>query len=266
VLPENRCVCVVKHGLGQSPFNPRSRFTYEASEIVTRRRVLGTPGRWPYKKRMNPRVVLPEHLDTLPHTDPAAIRSRQELHLINRIMGNHRWLAKQLQKLGITSENVLELGAGDSNLLRECQTWCRLDPRQWTAMDLAPKPADWPESARWFQGDIFSLNRFPSAEVVLTNLFLHHWEEPNLRWIGSNLPPECRVFVANEPCRRSLHQLQGRLLSSLARLSWVTRHDMERSINAGFLGNELPHLLGLSGWNVHVEYTFLGAYRMRAWR
>jgi hypothetical protein len=215
---------------------------------------------------MKQRVVSPEYLDSLPHTDPAARRSRRELRLINRIMGNHRWLAAELRGGGCGHGRVLELGAGDAPLLTDVSAGSGLDAAQWTALDLAPPPQNWPPAARWHQGDVFRLGKLPDAEVVVANLFLHHFDAEGLRWLGANLPTGCRLFLANEPVRGRLHVVQGRLLSWLARFNQVTRHDMERSIEAGFRGEELPRLLGLDGWEFRIECSLLGAYRMRAWR
>ena len=59
------------------------------------------------------REVLPELLDTLPNEDPAAVTSRAELRLINRLMGNHRWVERRVRQLPPSRRRVLELGAGD---------------------------------------------------------------------------------------------------------------------------------------------------------
>jgi hypothetical protein len=210
------------------------------------------------------RLVLPELLDTLPHNHPDAIRSRLELELINRLMGNHRWLVRQLKSQGTSRGRVLELGAGDGGLRKAAAD--AVMPDQWMALDRVPPPEDWPEAAPWFQTDLFQLQTLPDAEVVVANLFLHHFEKEALAWIGNRIPAGCRLFLASEPARYRIHHLQGRILSWLAGLSAVTQHDMERSIQAGFRGAELSDWLGLSGWQVQIHCTALGAYRIRAWR
>lgn len=212
------------------------------------------------------RVVLPELLDSLAHGDPAAVRSRAELRLINRIMGNHRWLVREMENWNAPGERVLELGAGDGGLQTEVRERSGDASWRWAAVDLAPRPTDWPLDAAWYQGDLFQMAELPAAEVVVANLFLHHFQESELHWIGTHLPRECRVILASEPLRSRRSLLQGRLLSEIADFSWVTRHDMDRSIRAGFVASELPEALRLSGWQVKITQTFLGAYRMRAWR
>ena len=61
------------------------------------------------------RRVQPEILDDLPAEDPRAVRSRRDLRLINRLMGNHRWVLRHVAE---HSGRVVELGAGDGCLAR----------------------------------------------------------------------------------------------------------------------------------------------------
>jgi hypothetical protein len=216
--------------------------------------------------KLTARKVLPEILDSLPPEDIAAQRSRKELRWINSIMGNHRWICRVLASRIGPEMRLLELGAGDGMLARRAWMAGVLPPNQWTALDLSPAPQDWPCEAVWRQADLFSLESLPDAEVVVANLFLHHFEDVQLGVLATRLPANCRLFVACEPARRRRHLLQGQLLSSLARLSAVTHHDMLVSIRAGFMGNELVQALGMLGWHSKVELTALGAYRMIAWR
>lgn len=213
-----------------------------------------------------PRQVLPELLDALPHHDPAAVRSREELHRINRIMGNHRWICRTLQKQELHNKRILELGAGDGSLAHLAWSKGIVQTAQWSALDLVPAPIDWPGDAVWHQRDLFTLPMLPDAEIMVANLFLHHFENDQLQALGARLPESCRLFIACEPARRRLHSLQGHLLSALIDLSQVTHHDMLVSIRAGFIRDELPHALGLRGWQTLVSVTALGAYHFTAWR
>lgn len=211
------------------------------------------------------RRVEPELLDTLPADDPAAQRSRRELRLINAIMGNHRHLAREVRRSLRPGWRVLELGAGDGTFGTRLIATGIGRPQEITGFDLAPRPATWPKDAAWVQGDVFA-RALPPAEIVTANLFLHHFTPEALALLGSRLPAECRVILAREPARRRRHLAQGALLSVLALLSRVTRHDMRVSIRAGFLGDELPRALGLGGWKWETSATFLGAYQLRAFR
>lgn len=58
------------------------------------------------------RVVEPELLDELSSDDPAAIRSRRDLRMINWFMGNEGWIQRQIEE----GESMVELGAGTGEL------------------------------------------------------------------------------------------------------------------------------------------------------
>ena len=212
------------------------------------------------------RQILPELLDALPHDDPAALRSRSELGMINGLMRNHHWVCRRLRRLEPGNQRVLELGAGDGSLARRALKEGIVPSARWSAIDLAPAPEDWPCDAVWHQCDLFALPVLPDAEIIVANLFLHHFHDDQLEILGRRLPDSCRMLIACEPARRWVHSLQGRLLSLLTGLSKVTHHDMLVSIRAGFTGDELPRAMGLQGWQKTISSTALGAYRLEAWR
>lgn len=204
------------------------------------------------------RRVEPEILDSLPADDAEAIRSRRDLRWINAIMGNHRWLMRRIGELRRPGCRVLEIGAGDGTLGRGLVKRGLVE--EFTAVDLAPRPHDWPSEAQWLQQDLLK-TELPPSEIVIANLFLHHFEDLS----KIRMPDKCRVLLCAEPARRRVHIWQGKVLGLLP-LSPVTRHDMEVSIRAGFLDDELPHLLGLDGWRWTVATTLFGSYRLEAHR
>ena len=216
------------------------------------------------------RHVSPEKLDALPHDDPAAQRSRDELRLINALMGNYRWLGRTLAARMGRGQRVLELGAGDGELARRLWQSGVVAPEHWWALDLAPRPKNWSETAengpQWLQRDVLGPEPLPEAEILVANLFLHHFQPDQLRELGTRLPASCRLIVACEPARQRRHLLLGRALSVVARLSDVTHHDMLVSIRAGFLVDDLATALGLVGWQWSVSLTVLGAYHFIARR
>jgi hypothetical protein len=212
------------------------------------------------------REVLPELLDFLSHDDPEAMRSRDELRLVNRIMGNYRWVCRTIRQSCPRDCRVLELGAGDGALARHAWANGTAHPARWSVIDLAPAPADWPREATWQQRDLLTFPVLPDAEIIIANLFLHQFRDDQLAALGRCLPATCRTFITCDPARHWLHSLQGRLLSVVARFNRVTRHDMHVSIRAGFAGNELATALVLQGWQITISLTMLGAYRLVASR
>lgn len=215
---------------------------------------------------MQQRSVQPELLETLPHDHPDALRSRADLLQVNGIMGNHRWIARMIRRHAQPGWSITEIGAGDGALSLQLVKAGLCQIHDLHAFDLAPRPGAWPAPAKWTQGDLFA-HPLPGSQVLLANLFLHHFEPDQLALLGTRIPPETRLILAAEPARYRIHTLLGRFFCSLAELHYVTRYDMQVSIRAGFRGMELPKSLGLeTGWEIFIQQTVFGGYRMMALR
>lgn len=204
------------------------------------------------------RVVVPEILDELKGTDPRAVRSRRDLRLVNALMGNERWIASELAKLGDgqgVSQTVAELGAGRGELVNLLsKKGCMV-----IGYDLQPKPENLDARARWQEGDFFSALGDDDSVAVVGSLILHHFEDAQLRELGELLQGK-KVLLFAEPLRCQLALWEGYTLFPF--VNDVTRHDMMVSIRAGFLPGELPELLGLlDGWSWKEERTLLGGLR-----
>ena len=210
------------------------------------------------------RVLVPELLDSLPADHPDAIASRRDLRFLNAVMGNYRWMEKQLIAQAGGDGPIVEMGAGDGELARRVCTRRPDIAARYHAIDLMPQPSCWPAGATWHQTDLWGdagVLLLQTAGVIAANLVLHHFDEASLRRLGS-LITNCQVIIACEPCRREVHVWQGRLLFPF--LNKITRHDMVVSIRAGFRGGELAAALRLPFTNkaVHASGTALGAYRL----
>ena len=207
---------------------------------------------------MKSRIVVPELLDSLPPDDPEAVRSRADLRLINRLMGNTRWFERVFQGCGrIGPESkIVELGAGDGTLARRLMA--RWPGLRYEAIDLAPAPPDLPSGCIWHQADLFEILPQLSGDAVIANLFLHHFQDEQLRQIGQMLK-NFRFIAFSEPCRHPRFHWGGHALALLG-INRVTRHDLHVSIDAGFAGQELARLLEIE--RAAIECSTLGAYRL----
>jgi hypothetical protein len=215
---------------------------------------------------MKKRILQPELLDTLPPDDPDAVRAREEMLQVNGIMGNHRWIERMVRRHREEGWRVTELGAGDGALsLRLVEAGC-CEEADLHAFDLAPRPEGWPVKAHWTQGDVLK-QALPETEIVISNLFLHHFTEEQLGVLGKRLSPKTRLMVAAEPARWWIYSVMGQVFCAVAELNHVQRHDMQASIRAGFRGRELQEALGLGQeWQVEAHEHPLGGYRLMAWR
>jgi len=210
------------------------------------------------------RTLQPELLDSLEPGDPAALHNRRDLRITNRLMGNHRWFARELPPLLRRDEPVLELGAGTGELgLRLSRLGLAVD-----GLDLWPRPTDWPAARAWHRADLRAFSGYAAYPVIVGNLIFHQFTADELAALGEVLRRHARVIVACEPSRRPISQQLYRLLGPILGASPVTLHDAHVSIAAGFLADELPRALGLASgeWHCECRQTRRGAYRMIAAR
>ncbi len=202
------------------------------------------------------RIVKPETLDTLPPDDPVALRSRRDLRRINAWMQNHKTMARVLaENLAVAPRQITDLGAGDGNFLLQVAQASRLRGLNATLLDLQKNvPAEtlaefskcgWRAEA--VVADVFDWPQM-ETEVVVANLFLHHFEDDELRELFRTIAARAKLFIAVEPhrfhfpfpCAQSLR---------LIGCGKITRHDAEASIAAGFVRKEISALWpDKTGW------------------
>lgn len=198
------------------------------------------------------RILQAELLDSLPPDDPRAMRSRRDLRRVNAWMRNHAIMIRQLKKNlnGVPPRHITELGAGDGHLLRQVANAfsTRWPPPKLTLLDRQPVVA--PETLDDFArigwraevvvADIFDRPPEP-CDVLLANLFLHHFETPRLKELLTIISQRTGLFIAIEPRRTKWSLFCSRLLWAIGCNS-VTRHDAVASVRAGFSGHELTSL------------------------
>ncbi len=200
-----------------------------------------------------PRRVEPEMLDHLPETDPRAIRSRLDLRRINRFMAAQSILCRAIDAAtrGRPPHQIVELGAGDGTLLLRV---ARQRAAQWPGVEVmlvdrkdlvtsntreAFARLGW--KLRVVTVDVFDwLEQTPRAphDVLLANLFLHHFTVHDLARLLAGIAARSSAFVACEP-RRAATALVGSHLVGLLGCNAVSRNDAVLSVHAGFRDAEL---------------------------
>lgn len=198
------------------------------------------------------RIVQTELLDTLPVGDPRAVRSRRDLCRVNGWMRQHNLMADALKNAlnGHAPGHITELGAGDGKFLfRVAQ---KISPR-WpnvsaTLLDLQKSVT--PETlvdfavlgwrAEAVVADVFDRTQI-SSDVVIANLFLHHFADARLTELFRLISQHAQLFIALEPRRAAWPLFCSRLLWVIG-CNDVTRHDAVVSVRAGFSGTELSAL------------------------
>lgn len=218
------------------------------------------------------RIVQPELLDELAPDDPRAVRSRKDLRRVNCLMRHAEIIAQHLAtaELKPTGGQIVELGAGDGTLLLSVAQ--QLAAR-WPAMKVvlvdqqslvdAETRAGF-HALRWkmetVQAGAVNWLRSESSDgnqVILANLFLHHFSDQRLSELLHHAAGKTKLFVACEPRRTLLPLTVSRLLGMIGCNS-VTRHDAVISVRAGFNGNELSAVWPNDGsWHLSERATGL---------
>ncbi len=214
------------------------------------------------------RVVESELLDLLPFDDPRAARSRADIRRLNTLMGHAGILTRAFQRHAPSRPGpgrplrIVELGGGDGTFLTKLA-------RRWSALGIkaevividrhpvlsaatceACATVGW--QVRCLTADVFDgLEQLSeTADVMLANLFLHHFEDEALHRLLTAAAARTRLFLACEPCRSRFALLFSHLLGLIGCNS-VTRYDAVVSVRAGFAGKDLAALWPADqGWRV----------------
>jgi len=237
---------------------------------------------------MLPRRVQAELLDGLAATDPVAERSRRDLKRLHRFMRTRARLVRMLRQLVPapgTTLRVLELGAGDGTLLlgvaRElAPVWPPVELTLldrlalvdgatvaeyarygWTARSSVMDVLDWARAATEFSADAAS-----RWDVVIANLFLHHFDSLELTLVLEAIAASTDELLACEP-RRGWGALAGSHLVSVLGANAVTRADAVLSVHAGFRERELTAVWPrTAGWSLQEEASGAFSHCFRAKR
>ncbi len=201
------------------------------------------------------RTVKPEWLDDLPADDPRARRSRRDLQRINAVMMNSALVARELRRAFPRQPPrlIAEIGAGDGQFMLQV---AHRSP-QWAALQLLLidrlnlfdgginakfRESGWRTEAVTLDVNDWLAQTTPLIpDVIVANLFLHHFDTRGLSELLLRISQRTRVLIACEP-RRSPVALAGSRLLGIAGCNDVTRHDAVVSVRAGFVGRELSDL------------------------
>jgi hypothetical protein len=201
------------------------------------------------------RILQPELLDELPSNDPRAISSRRDLRRLNAIMGNGRMLARSVVDFVLARKErspitIAEIGAGEGYIgakVARTLTSAGFSGSLLLIDRQRPRVAQvtdgWKISA--IERDVFDwLDEAPQVDVIVANLFLHHFNDTQLAAMLKRCADLCACFVAAEPHRSPLCDWFSRQLNFIG-CNEVTRHDAPISVRAGFKDSELsqfwPH-------------------------
>ena len=221
------------------------------------------------------RKLVPEILDHLAPDDPRALRSRRDLARINGVMRQAAIMARALSDFP-PPQTLVDLGGGDGRfLLSVARRLAKLWPNV-TCLIADQQDIVIPETRTAFaalgwsctvaRGDIFQTLPQLSPDIVMANLFLHHFEDAALARLLALVASRAKGFVACEPRRSGFALFASHLVFALG-ANDVTRHDAVASVRAGFRDGELSSLWPQVGaWRLgeHAAFPFTHAFKAHA--
>jgi len=203
-----------------------------------------------------PRRIEPEWLDELPPSNPRAMRSRRDLRRVNALMRNAAIVARELRRSFHEGapHAIAEIGAGDGTFMLRLAEKTATQWKDVHVVLLERQDIVSPETRAEFvslgwraesvTADVFEWLARPAArifDVIIANLFLHHFDAARLTALLSLAAQRTRMFIACEPRRSGLALVGSRLLGVVG-CNDVSRHDAVVSVRAGFAGQELSAL------------------------
>ncbi len=201
------------------------------------------------------RIVQPELLDEMSSENPEAVEARRDLQWVNWWMG-HAAIFRSALRGAFSSppKSIVEIGAGDGSLLLRVAQMLRWDSRETTvwivdredtvsaATHMGFNQLGWRVNV--VRSDVYEWWKSRGAEevdLVVANLFLHHFEEPELQRLLRSIADHATAFVGCEPRRSALAHFFARQVWLIG-ANRVTRVDAVRSVEAGFNETELINL------------------------
>ncbi|HTL18023.1 MAG TPA: class I SAM-dependent methyltransferase, partial [Patescibacteria group bacterium] len=198
------------------------------------------------------RFLQPEWLDELPATDEQARHSRRDLQRLNWCMRHAQIASGVLRSFDLNRKAPLltDLGGGDGCFLLSVARTLGSNWRGTRAVVVDRQRMIAPSTLAGFRDlgweveavsrDVFDWCEEDAKEassIVLTNLFLHHFDKEQLKQLLRGVSRRSSGFVALEPRRTAWCVFFSKLVWMIG-CNAVTRHDALVSVRAGFRGRE----------------------------
>ncbi len=205
----------------------------------------------------------------------------RELQWVNSNLGGYSVVKEGVEQIVISRKyigpvKITDVGCGGGDTLRELAKWSVSKPfnleltgvdANVNAIDFAKERSkDFPE-IQYKQLNIFS-NEFKAmgADIVMFNLFVHHFEEDQIVEFLSACREKKSVVLINDLQRSAAAYLLFRLTSKLINFSKISRHDGLLSIRKAFTRKELRSLLTDAGFTkFSIKWKWAFRYQVIAW-
>lgn len=197
----------------------------------------------------------------------------RELDFLNRNSGGHSATIRSIKKL-ITGKNktwsITDLGCGSGDTLVRIARWAHKHQLKvvLTGVDNNPdaiallrvKCSGFPEINGIVSDYREFLENTPSTDIIISTLFCHHLDDPELVWFFQKLHNHVNTgFVINDLIRNRLAYYGAKLMTSLLNGSVLSKNDGPVSVLRGFKRKELDFILqeaGVRHYHIYRRWCF----------
>lgn len=224
-----------------------------------------------------------ELMDGSDYTPDELIENLSDLRRVNRYLGGHSALTKQLfpmiERLGGKRVRLLDVGTGSADIPAKIVEWARrrgieiefvvLDLNEIAAREARAQTASYPE-IKIVRADAMNLpfdDR--SFDFVLASLFLHHFENRQAAALIKSFARVARAaFIINDLRRHPVAYYSIKLLTRVFTRNRLVRNDSAVSVLRGFTERDLAEIAEAAQTPLqvfrHFPYRFILIGRQNA--
>ena len=206
-----------------------------------------------------------ERIDTGDYTPEEYKTFLREIRFINRYLGDGRALKKtlfaEIEKLGLRSFSVLDVGCGSGELLRMIGEFAAKAGRDASLIGLDLNPISTEITKVWskgvapidsIQGDAFQLPFSDNSfDYAISSLFFHHLTDEQIIEVLNEMSRVARRGLVVIDLHRDPVAFVGyKIFCFVFRISRLVREDGSLSIRKGFWREELRELAVSAGFAV----------------
>lgn len=206
------------------------------------------------------RSFSPEKMDDL-HVDESELRiNLDELEIVNRLLGGYRVVFNALEQLQFSSDDItiLDLGSGGGDTLRAIANWAyKKNIRvKLIGIDWNPVMTSYArEKSRSFMNIHFkTMNVFDEellkekAEVVMNNLFCHHFTDEQLvKLIQLMNQVASHAVIINDLHRHWFAYYSIKIITAVFSKTYLVKYDAPLSVARSLTKKEWKKILSDAG-------------------
>lgn len=205
-----------------------------------------------------------EIMDDLDCKGEAVNQTLKELEVINRWLGGSQvtiaGIKQLINKIDLDEISILDLGCGRGDMLKEIAEWGRQNKLKLnlTGVDANPNIIDFAKSnTRGYPEINYSVQNVFSedfarrkSDIIITTLFIHHFNNKDLVDLLKNLINQARIgVVINDLHRHWLAYYSIKMLTTVFSKSAMVKYDAPLSVLRAFSYNDLSSIMQKAGIN-----------------